>query len=42
MVEEGRADYLFAFWDGQSAGTKSMINLAKEKLGIGKVFVKRY
>jgi hypothetical protein len=42
MLEEGRADYLFAFWDGKSAGTKNMIDHAKGELGHQKVLVKRY
>ena len=33
------ADYLIAFWDGKSKGTKSMINLAKSK-GLGVRVVK--
>jgi hypothetical protein len=42
MLEEGRADYLFAFWNGKSAGTKNMIDHGKRKFGSQKVFVKRY
>jgi len=30
MLDEGNPDIVFAFWDGQSRGTKMMIDLAKK------------
>lgn len=33
MLDEGKPDIVFAFWDGQSRGTKMMIELA-QKAGV--------
>ena len=35
-------DYLVAFWDGESAGTRMMIDIAEDVLGEDRVFVDRY